>query len=87
VSKSLADLVRDKLKAGTLPYDDPVKMWAGHGSGQPCAVCEEPVLLAQVEYEPQYDTRPPIRFHTGCHRLWEAERHRGRYLPNDGPRS
>ena len=77
--KSLADLVRDKLNAGALPYDEPVKVWAGHGSGQPCAVCGKPVVPAEVEYEPQYDAGPPIRFHTECHHVWEAERHRDHY--------
>ena len=77
---SLAEMVRDKLATGTLPLEDPVKLWAGHGRGQPCAACEQPILEAQVEYEPQYEGRQPIRLHAGCHGLWEAERHRRRYL-------
>lgn len=81
--KFLADVVRDKLDAGTLPYDDPVKLCAGQGSGQPCAVCEQPILRAEVEYEPQYDGRPAIHLHTGCHGLWEAERNRSRHVRFD----
>jgi len=83
VPKSLADLVRDKLDAGTLPHDSPVKLWAGHGRGQLCTVCEQPILTSQVEYEPQYDGHPPVRLHVGCHSLWEAERRRRGYLPNN----
>ena len=83
VPKSLADLVRDKLDAGTLPHESPVKMWAGNGRGAPCTACDEPILRAQVEYEPQYDGRAPIRLHVGCHGLWQAERRRRGYLLDD----
>ena len=83
VPKSLADLVRDKLDAGTLPHESPVKMWAGRGSSQPCTACEQPILKAQVEYEPQYDGRAPIRLHVDCHGLWQAERRLRGYLLDD----
>ena len=42
--KSMADMVRDKLDAGVLPYDTPVKLWTGFGSGEPCAVCEQSIM-------------------------------------------
>ena len=80
--KSPADMVRDKIEAGTLPLDRPTKLWAGHGSGKPCASCEQPIPPSQVEYEPQYDESPPIRLHVGCHGLWEAERRRRGYPPD-----
>jgi len=84
MSKSLAEIVRDKVDSGVLPLDAPVKLWAGLGSGQRCSVCEQPILAAQAEYEPQYDDgRAVIRFHAGCHGLWEAERRRRGYLPRD----
>lgn len=80
--KSLAEMVRDKLDVGTLPVDDPVKMWSGRGTGLPCTACEQAILRVQIEYEPQYDDgRPLIRLHIGCHGLWEAERQRRGYLP------
>jgi hypothetical protein len=34
-----------------LPSDKPSKMYAGHGTGEPCAGCENPILPGQVEYE------------------------------------
>ena len=80
MSKTLADLVREKLHAGTLPLDDPLKVWAGIGSGNPCSACERPILQSQTEYDVQYyDGRPPVRLHVGCHGLWEGERRRRRY--------
>jgi hypothetical protein len=74
---SLADKVRRKLEAGTLPLDTPKTLWKGIGSGKPCSVCEEVILPADVEFEPQYnDGRAVVRFHVGCHGLWEVERRR-----------
>ena len=81
--KSLAEIVRDKLDVSALPREEPVKLWAGNGRGEPCTVCEQPILRSQVEYEPQYAGRAPIRLHIGCHGLWQAERRRRGYLPND----
>ncbi|PYO19610.1 MAG: hypothetical protein DMD85_18030 [Candidatus Rokuibacteriota bacterium] len=80
---SLAMMVSKKVEAGTLPTEAPVKLWAGNGRGEPCTACEQPILKSQAEYEPQYDGRAPIRLHVGCHGLWEAERRRRGYLPDD----
>jgi hypothetical protein len=83
MQKSLADMIRDKIDAGTLPLAEPVKLWAGMGSGRACTACEQLILPAQAEYEPQYEEgRPPIRLHAGCHGLLEAERRRRGYLPS-----
>jgi hypothetical protein len=74
---TLPQLVRDKIDAGSLPCEAPLQLWAGHGTGQACSVCDAPIVPRQVEYELQYDARPPIRLHVGCHGAWLAERHRG----------
>jgi len=82
VSTRIADMVRRKVDAGTLPIDTPKKLWRGIGSGKPCSACEAVILAADVEFEPQYDGRPSVvRFHVGCHGLWEAERRRRSHLP------
>jgi hypothetical protein len=83
VVKSVADIIREKLDAGMLPVNSPVKLWAGEGTGRICAACDEPILKSQVEYEPQYNDGAVIRFHAGCHGLWEAERCRRGYLLRD----
>jgi hypothetical protein len=78
-AKTLAEMVYDKLDAGTLPLDAPVKLWAGQGSGQPCMICEQPILASEPEYETEYDDddgRRAMRFHAGCHAVWEEERKR-----------
>jgi hypothetical protein len=80
---SVADMIRAKLDVGTLPLDAPVKLWAGIGTGQPCAGCDQPILESEPEYEPQYDDgRPLIQFHSGCHAVWDEERQRVRERPN-----
>jgi len=80
VPKTLAEIAREKLHTGTLPREDPLKLWAGIGTGKPCAVCEKQILPSQTEYEPQYyDDRARIFLHVGCHGLWEVERRRRRY--------
>ena len=81
--RPLAEMVRGKVDGGVLPLEAPVKLWAGKGRGAPCTACDEPILRTQAEYEPQYDGRAPIRLHIGCHGLWEAERRRRGYLPDD----
>ena len=78
-SKTVAELVKEKFDAGTLPVDHPVRLWAGKGSGRTCAACGQPIQTSEQEYEPQYDDgRPILLFHSECHALWEAERHRRR---------
>jgi hypothetical protein len=71
----LAQMVHAKLVLGVLPGENPVKLWAGMGSGQPCTVCERPIMESEPEYEPQYDgARAAIRLHVECHRIWEVAR-------------
>jgi hypothetical protein len=67
-----ADIIRAKLNAGVLPVEQPTILWVGHGSGQTCAVCEQPIVKAQALYEAEYGYRPAIRCHADCYRLWRA---------------
>jgi hypothetical protein len=72
----LSEIVRAKMDAGVLAVDRPVKLWAGRGQGHACAVCAEPIVDAQTEYEVQYDDGSAIKFHIECHSVWEEERRR-----------
>lgn len=75
MAKTLAEMVHDKLDAGTLPHEDAVKLWAGMGSGKACTACEQPIGPEQAEYEIEFDNGPlAIRLHAECHATWEAER-------------
>jgi hypothetical protein len=77
VPKSLSSVIRDKIDAGVLPVDVPVKLWIGRGTGKRCIVCGKRILTDQTEYEPQDGNhRVVIRLDARCHRLWQAERRR-----------
>jgi hypothetical protein len=77
VLKLSAELIREKLDAGTLPHDDPERFWPRNGSGKACSACGHPILPAQTEFEPEWeDNRPIVVFHIGCLGLWQAERRR-----------
>jgi hypothetical protein len=89
VLKSLAEVIREKLDAGTLPHDEPVLIWPGIGSGKACSACGHPILRAQTELVPQWnDDRPIVVFHLECHGHWHAERRLRRYQrPKPGEQS
>jgi hypothetical protein len=39
-------IIREKMVLGILPSDKPSKMYAVHGTGEPCEGCETPILPA-----------------------------------------
>ncbi len=73
--------VREKLKAGMLPWDPvlwtrlrpgertPIAMEGGRVPGALCAACDEP----EPEITHNYPDGP-IRFHEACDRIWQEER-------------
>jgi hypothetical protein len=72
------ELARQILLAGRLPRGDPDRTWGGSGGGEACAVCGQPVMSTETEYEIQF-VRPnttPDRFslHIRCFAAWEMER-------------
>ena len=77
---SIADQVRRKLDDGLLPRAKPAKLWGGHGRGEPCSACGQPVFPAQIQYEFDDENEQPFRFHVGCLGLWGAELYRRGWL-------
>lgn len=59
-------------------------VFAGHGTGQLCAHCQQPILASEIEYEvPAHDQaagsesqREIVRVHLRCHEPWRATRRR-----------
>jgi hypothetical protein len=83
VPTSPPEMVRDKVDAGTLPRDAPLRLWAGRGSGKRCSACEHPILPSEPEYEPRFDDgSPSIVLHAQCYELWLEELRRRGYLPS-----
>ena len=76
---SIVETIREKIDVGLLPQGEPLKLWAGTGSGKRCVVCDTPILQSQTEYELVYDDeRASILLHIGCHGAWKTERDRHR---------
>jgi hypothetical protein len=64
---------REQIRSGRLPATLPSKMWADHGKGQQCAVCD----LVIASDERQYEFRLPIPggfsdhcIHFACYQAW-----------------
>jgi hypothetical protein len=77
----LAERARMKLVMGTLPREDADRTYAGRGSGFVCSLCDAAVLETEIEYELEYsvllkpgDSPRTLRFHIGCHQIWDSER-------------
>lgn len=70
------------IGAGKLPRHVARAVWAGSGNGSPCALCPDPVLPDQVEYEVEDRSGGTFIFHVRCHALWllaltERDQHLG----------
>jgi hypothetical protein len=65
-------------RSGAVPtvQDDPPTVWAGHGSGELCAYCYQPISASEIEYEVLDPTHLGsghlLKFHIGCHASWRA---------------
>jgi hypothetical protein len=59
-----------------LPYEEPVRTWAGHGTGALCIVCGLAIRAHDIEYEIELVTTGVVRslhFHFNCYRDWETQ--------------
>jgi hypothetical protein len=69
----LPDAIGAKIDAGTLPRERSEKLFAGHGEGELCSACETPIHASQVEWSIREQDRVTVRFHLGCHSLWDEQ--------------
>jgi hypothetical protein len=59
-----------------LPYEEPMRTWAGHGTGVLCNVCGLPIGAHDIEYEVELVASVTVRnlhFHFNCYRAWETQ--------------
>ena len=70
-----ADLNQDERQP--LAYEEPVRTWAGYGTGATCNVCGLAVNVHDIEYEVELLTTQgsvrTLRFHLKCYRIWETQ--------------
>ena len=69
--------VRQRIEHGTLPVVLPERIFAGYGSGGRCVACDQEISSTQIEYEVEA-LGSPLRFHLGCHVVWQLECARSR---------
>ena len=58
---------------------EPLRTWAGHGTGVICNGCGEPIQAHEIEYEvemPPGSDVPALNFHLACYRTWTGRRSR-----------
>jgi hypothetical protein len=59
-----------------LPYEEPMRTWAGHGTGALCNFCGHAIQSQDIEYEVELETTGSARylhFHFNCYRTWETQ--------------
>ena len=69
-------VARERIARGQLPCGATSRMWSGHGSDLPCALCDKPIQPDEVEYEVELresGALHTIRFHILCQSMWQAE--------------
>jgi hypothetical protein len=73
-SAELHSLAIQKIRDGELPCRKPEHVWAGSSTGASCALCDEQIQGATVEFEVELK-RPHavITFDQECFKVWEAE--------------
>jgi hypothetical protein len=64
---------RDSTEQTLLPYQEPLRTWAGHGTGALCNGCACRIQAHEIEYEiemPRGNSVPSLHFHFVCYRNW-----------------
>jgi len=59
-----------------LPYEEPTRTWAGHGTGALCNFCGTAIKALDIEYEVELVNTASVRnlhFHFNCYRTWESQ--------------
>jgi hypothetical protein len=70
----LGAIIQDKILAGTLPKDAPVKFFTGYGTGKVCDACDLPTRKTDIEYEVEMEDGRTFVFHQPCLTSWHRER-------------
>jgi len=63
----------EKVDLPVMRQREPLRTWAGHGTGAICNACGAPVQAHEIEYEvemPAGSAAPTLNFHLMCYRNW-----------------
>jgi hypothetical protein len=67
-------MIRMRLMAGALRSARVAQTWAGPGLDKPCDACDSLIGKEDTEFEIVFSDGLTIRFHVGCHIVWQEER-------------
>ena len=63
----------EKIDLPLMRQREPLRTWAGHGTGAICNACGAPIQAHEIEYEvemPAGSAAPTLNFHLMCYRNW-----------------
>jgi hypothetical protein len=63
----------EKVDNSFVPQREPLRTWAGHGTGVTCNGCGLPITAHEIEYEvelPPGGDAASLNFHLACYRTW-----------------
>jgi hypothetical protein len=71
----LRSRIAQRLENGQLPVAITTELYAGHGTGRLCCICDQEILSEHVEYEVRdpRDKTSSLCFHIRCHNMWQLE--------------
>lgn len=71
----------ESSEIGALTCAEPLKTWAGHGTGSTCNGCGVSIHSSEIEYEVELAgkagsarTARSLHFHLACYRTWMSRR-------------
>ncbi len=76
IDGAAASTVEDRDELRMLPYQEPLRTWAGRGTGVRCNLCGVPIEARDIEYEVELAAAAQPRglhFHFNCYQLWERQ--------------
>jgi hypothetical protein len=62
--------VQQMVRTGALTCDDPEQTWAGHPTGQRCAICTELITSPKPEYEVELPGGQTLIVDQRCYAIW-----------------
>jgi hypothetical protein len=74
IEQDLEQRAQQRIHEGRLPRTTHYRTWGGHGSNEPCALCDVVIRSDEVEYEIETLEAPgrrQYRFHFLCHDAWQ----------------
>ena len=63
----------ENIELPLLQQREPLRTWAGHGTGAICNACGTPIQAHEIEYEVEMSAgsgAPSLNFHLMCYRVW-----------------